>query len=220
MSKSIIKHAVLILFVISIAVYAQETCKCPPAQDSANSVFDTTFIFSNGNSIILCGSREIDTKGSTFSDFSLRQCGKDSVLGFWNENKTCRINQTRDALTVEYLINLPVGKDYGYMPVPFLIDKVFFTGNRVKRTTNINSKVRKYTQGECASIIKKYEETPKPIVDDLEDVINKLFMAALSGNRKAKALLMDFTKVNPELDGDSQEQYNELMVVLGYLGQQ
>ena len=220
MKFSIFSAAGLMILAASFFAYAQAPCKCPPAQDSAATASsDSVFYLESGKSLILCGNKDVDTKGATFSNFAVRACGQDSVLGFWNESKTCRVGVYRDTLNVEYLVNLPVGREFGYLPVPLVIDKIFFSRNAPKRVTRINPKIRKFTQGECLSVVRKYESTPKPITDDLEDAINKLFMASISGNKKAHSLFMDFTKVNPELDADSQEQYNELLMVLGYFRQ-
>jgi len=209
------KLFIIMLFALC-GVFAQETCKCPPSPDSTATISDSVFYFQNGKSVILCGSIDVDTRTTTFSAFIVRLCGQDSAIGFWSENKTCRVSVSRDTLNIESLVNLPVGREFGYLPVPLLTDKVYMAGDRIRRATRINPRVRKYTQSECGAIVKKYEATPKPIVDDLEDVMNRLFMAAISGNNKAYSHFQEFTTINPELDGDSQEQYNELSEAMGY----
>jgi hypothetical protein len=216
--KTIFPAAILLVLIIPCFIRAQSRCKCPAAQDTSTTMSDSVFYFESGRALILCGNKDVDTRGATFSNFAVRVCGQDSVLGFWNENKTCRVSAYRDTLNIETLVNLPVGRDFGYLPVPLVVDKIFFAWNMPKRLTRINPKIRKYKPSECLSIVRKYERTPKPIADDLEDVMNKLFMAAISGDKRAFNLFMDFTKVNPELDADSQEQYNELLLVLGYFG--
>jgi hypothetical protein len=160
------------LLLAVLSALAQPPCQCPPLKDSSEASAETTFVFKNGETVILCGSEDVDTKGSTFSAFALRHCGQDSVLGFWNENKTCRVSLFRDTLSIENLLNLPVGRENSYIPVPLIIDKVFFANTGLKRLTRVNAKFRKLNRSECDAVVRNYEITPKPIVDNLEDIIN------------------------------------------------
>lgn len=209
-------RTVLFGLLFGCAVFAQDSliCKCA-AGDSTTKSPDSVFVFRNGMTLALCGSITVDTREVTFSAFRMILCGPDSVVGTWDENKTCRILFNRDLLTVQGMFNLPVGPGFNYKPVPLLLDQFSFDGSVLKRKTRVGD-LKRLKPAEAAKVVRDYEAMAKPVTENPEDPLNRLFMAAVSGNKSAYRHFMGFATDNPELDGDTQIQFNELLALLRY----
>jgi len=205
----------LFLTLFSITLFANEhpACRCATSENDSVQP-DTAFIFKSGKTIGLCGNATIDNKDISFSGFKLLLCAPDSIIGSWDDNKTCRIAFNRDTLKVQEELNLPVGREFGYIPVPLLIHKFFFVKSVLKQKSSINTAIRKYSAAEIAATLKQYELAPKPVMSQVDDLFNRLFVAAISGNAKAKKYFMAFRSETPELDPDAQIQYDELTAIL------
>lgn len=202
---------------LTMAAMAQDTlkCRCAPA-DSAAKGPDTSFVFSGGQKLALCGSITVDTREVTFSAFKIALCGSDSLVGAWDENKTCRIAVTPEKLMVQGVYNMPVGAGFSYKPVVLIVDHFWFEGAVLKRKTKVGEGLRHLNAREAAKVVQAYEAAKKPIADNPEDPLNKLFMAAVSGNKKAYQYFLGFATDNPELDNDTQIQFNELTALLRF----
>ncbi len=198
------------------SVYGQTksvSCDCPKTE-YAGTKADTIFHLSNGKTIVLCGYKNPDSKPTTFSEFILSVCGQDTIIDFWGAVLTCRLKVNKDTLLVDELQNLPTGKNFKYQETVWKTDKIYFNEKRVVRKLVVNRKIRKYDQNEIQSVLKSYE-TAKSGLDDSKMVIaNKLFIATISGDKKARQYFKEFKNKFGTLDGAFSEEYSDLTAML------
>lgn len=191
----------------------KEVCDCPKTQ-YADTKADTIFRLSNGKKIALCGTRNPASKPATYSEFVLAVCGQDSIIDFWNASMTCRLKVNKDTLLVSRLRNLPIGEGFKYKETVWMTDKIYFTGQKVVRKPVVNRQIQKYTQATIQTVLKAYE-TAKPGIDDSKMAMaNRLFVAAISGDKKAGEYLKQFKTKFGTLDGAFAEEYNDLTTML------
>jgi hypothetical protein len=189
------------------------SCDCPKT-NYAGTKTDTTFHFSNGKIIVLCGYKNPDSKPTTFSEFVLAVCGQDTIIDFWGAVQTCNLKMKKDTLLVDQLQNLPTGKNFKYQETVWTTEKIYFIGQKVFRKLVVNRQIRKYSQDEIQTVLKIYE-TAKPGLDDSKmEIVNKLFIATISGNKTARQYFKEFKTKFGTLDGAFQEEYGELTKML------
>ena len=208
---------IFILTVLSFTtVLGQENkvvCDCPKTQ-FAGTKADTTFYLSNGKTIVLCGYKNPEYTPTTFSEFILAVCGQDTIIDFWGAVLTCRLKINKDTLLVDQLQNLPTGKDFKFQETVWTTEKIYFSGQKIYRKLVVNRQIRKYNQDEIQSILKTYE-TAKPGLDDSKmEIANTLFIATISGNKKARQYFKEFKNKFGTLDGSFAEEYSDLTAML------
>jgi hypothetical protein len=208
--------AIILTFLALTAVYGQinkVSCDCPKTQ-YAETKADTTFRLSNGKKIVLCGYKNSDSKPTTFSEFILSVCGQDTIIDFWGAELTCRLNVNKDTLLVDVLQNLPTGKNFKYQETVWTTEKLFFTGQKVVKKLVVNRQITKYSREEIQIVLKTYE-TAKPGLDDSKmEIANKLFIATISGDKKARQYFNGFKSKFGTLDGALSEEYTDLTAML------
>jgi hypothetical protein len=177
---------------------------------------DTIFHFSNGETIGLCGYREIDslTKQISFSEFFLFVCGQDSVIsygGWFLQNS--KLRKVRDTLFLEDCPALPIGDNFSEEEIPWTIEKIFFINGKVKVEHTINRNIRKYSPKEIQAVLNEYEQI-KPshlnLDDNTVELASKLFIATISGNNKARKYFNDIPHKFAGLDAIYGEIYNDI----------
>lgn len=189
------------------------SCDCPKTQ-YAGTKPDTTFHLSDGKAIVLCGYKNPDSKPATFSEFVLSVCGQDTIIDFWGAVLTCRLKVSKDTLLVDQLQNLPTGKNFKYQETVWATEKIHFSGQKLVRKLMVNRQIRKYNQDEIQTVLKNYE-TAKPELDDSTmEIANKLFIATISGDKKARQYFKEFNNKFATLDGAFKEEYNDLTAML------
>lgn len=210
------KMVLLVTLFAFTTVFGQnkkEVCDCPKTQ-YAGTKADTTFRLSNGKKIALCGTRNPASKPATYSEFVLAVCGQDSIIDFWNASLTCRLKVNKDTLLVNRLQNLPIGEGFKSKETVWSTDKIYFSGQKVVRKLVANRQIRKYTKATIQTVLKAYE-TAKPGIDDSKMAMaNKLFVAAISGDKKAGEYFKQFKTRFGTLDGAFAEEYNDLTSML------
>ena len=175
---------------------------------------DTSFHFSNNKTIILCGYKNPDSKPTTFSEFILSICGQDTIVDFWGAILTCRLKFEQDTLVIEDVRNLPTAIDRKYESTTWTIEKIYFANGRLFRQYTTNRQIRKYSQKEIQQTITEYE-TANPDLDDSKmELANRLFISAISGNKKARQYFSDFNTKFGTLDGAYSEEYKDLTSML------
>jgi hypothetical protein len=197
-------------------------CHCPQTEtEYAGQDSQRVYHFSNGKKIILCGyknsgkykkSRQLET----FSEFTLTVCGQDSAYNFWGAVETCNLTQNGDTLIVNEIEREPVGKNYKYIPIPWLIEKIFFEEQSVKNEFSVNRNIRKYTIKEIRDVLREFEWSDSTMNDHTMEIANKLLIATISGSTKARKYFNDFTKKFEYLDGAFSEEYGDLEEMLKY----
>lgn len=182
---------------------------CPKSQ-FAGTKADTTFLFSNGKTIVLCGYKNPDSKPPTFSEFVLAVCGQDTIIDFWGAVKTCNLKMKKDSLFVEELKNLPTGKNYKFQATVWTKEKIYFSGQKTVRNLIVNRQIPKYSKDEIRAVLKEYETGKQGLDANKMEIANKLFIATISGNKTAKQYFKEFKTKYGTLDGAFHEEYDEL----------
>jgi hypothetical protein len=188
-------------------------CNCPKTV-YAGTKADTTFQLSSGKSIVLCGYKNPGTNPTTFSEFILAVCGQDTIIDFWGAVLSCRLNVNKDTLLIELLKNLPVGQNFKYQETVWTTEKIYFSKQKMVRKLFVNRQITKYNNEEINTVLTKFV-TEKPGLDEKKiEIANQLFIAALSGNKKARQYFIEFKTKFGILDGYFKEDYHDLTTML------
>jgi len=188
-------------------------CNCPKTQ-YAGIKADTTFHLSNRKTIVLCGFKNTDTKPITFSEFVLSVCGQNKIIDFWDSEQTCRLKVVKDTLLVQELQNLPNGKNFKTQEAIWTIEKIYFNGQKLVRKLAVNRQIRKYSQNEIQTVLKNYETAKRGLDENKMLIANKLFIATISGDKKARQYFEEFKNKFGTLDGAFAEEYSDLTAML------
>lgn len=188
-------------------------CDCPKT-DYAGTNSDTTFHLSNNKTIVLCGYKNPDSKPTTFSEFVLAVCGQDTIIDFWGALLTCRLKVNKDTLYVDDLRNLPTGKNFEYQETVWTTEEIYFSGKKVIKKLEVNRHIRKYTLDEIQTVLKTYETAKWGRDDNKMILANQLFIATISGNKKAGKYFNEFKSKFGTLDGAFSEEYSDLTAML------
>lgn len=212
------RHSITIIltFLTLTSVYGQTkkvSCDCPKTQ-YAGTKADTTFQLSNGKTIVLCGYKNPDSKPTTFSEFVLSVCGQDTIIDFWGAVLSCRLKVNKNALLVDELKNLPTGANLKYQETVWTTEKIYFSGQKVVRKLVVNRQIRKYNQDEIQSVLKSYEKAKPGLDDSKMEIANKLFIATISGDNKARQYFKEYKGKFGTLDGAFAEEYSDLTAML------
>ena len=195
----------------SVGQTLDKSCNCPPNK-YAGTKPETIFTLTNG-SIALCGYVENKDNQRQYSEFVLAVCGQNNVIDFWDALFVCRIETDNDTLRIEELRNLPTGDNLKFVSTVWRIEKLYFRDGQVERSIGLNSKIRKYNEQEIKNVLTEYEHLDKKLSYDHMDLVYKLFMAAISGDKTAYKYFTDKTRFET-LDGAFQEDYEELIAML------
>jgi hypothetical protein len=189
------------------------SCDCPKTRYTGTKA-DTTFHLSSGKTIVLCGYKNPANKPTTFSEFILSVCGQDTIIDFWGATLKCQLKVNKDTLFVYQLQNLPTGNNFEFQESVWAAEKIYFSGQKVVRKLVVNRQIRKYNQDEIQSVLKSYE-TAIPGVDVSKmEIVNKLFIATISGDKKARQYFNEFKNKFGTLDGAFSEEYTDLTTML------
>lgn len=190
----------------------ERTCDCP-SNKYAGSDPETTFYLTNGKEITLCGYTETKDNAKLYSEFVLAECGQDKVIDFWDALTVCRIKTSEDTLIIEELKNLPTGDNFAFKATVWRIEKLYYKLGQIQRESSVNRKIKKYSQKEINFVLKEVESVSGKLTYDNMDLVDKLFVAAISGDNTARKYLTDKTRFET-LDGAFAEDYNELIAML------
>lgn len=197
---------------LSISEATNEDCKCAE-NDFVGTKTDTVYQLSNGKRIALCGYRNIENKPIDFSEFVLSVCGEKKIIDFWDATETCNLKTIKDTLIVEELINLPTEKNRIYNSTIWSIEKFYFQNEQLKRKKFLNQKIRKYNNAEILLTLKEYENADEKLNDEKMQLVNRLFIATISKNNKARDYFYKFeNRYKP--DGAFSEEYSDLKAML------
>lgn len=189
------------------------SCDCPKTE-YAGTKADTTFHLSNGKTIVLCGYKNPDSNPTTFSEFILAFCEQDTIIDFWGALLTCRVTVNSDTLLVDQIMNLPIGKNFEFQETVWKTDKIHFSGKKLLRELVVNRQIRKYNQNEIQAVLHEYEKAPLGLDENIMKIANKLFIATISGDKKAREYFKEFKIKFGILDGAFAEEYSDLCKML------
>ena len=214
MKRLYITIVLLFLTLASLCGQSKKTfCDCPKTQ-FAGTKADTAFHFSNGKTIVLCGYKNLETRPPTFSEFILAECGKSEIIDFWGAVLNCRLKVEKETLLVEELQNLPTGNNFNYQEIVWTTEKIYFSKEKIVRKLAVNRKIKKYSPNEIKAVLREYEIT-NPGLDDSKMVLaNKLFIGAISGDKKARHYFEEFDTKFGLLDGAYKGEYKDLTAML------
>lgn len=207
---------IIFTFFTFTTIYGQSekvSCDCPKTQ-YAGETADTIFYLSSNKTIVLCGYKNPDSKQRTFSEFVLAICGQDTIIDFWGAEMTCRLNVKKDTLFVEQLENLPTGKSFAFQQTIWTTEKIYYSGQKIIKKLFVNRQIPKYDQDEIKTVLKTYRMSKPGLDDSKMEIANKLFIAAISGNKKARQYFKDFENKFGALDGAFAEEYSDLTAML------
>ena len=207
---------IILTFLTLASVYGQKkktSCDCPKTQ-FAGTKADTTFYLSNGRTIVLCGYKNSDSKPTTFSEFVLTVCGQDTIIDFWGAVQTCRLKVNKDTLLVDQLQNWPTGTNFKFQETVWTTEKIYFSGQKIVRKRVVNRRIRKYNQNEIQSVLKTFETATPGLDDSKMEIANKLFIATISGDKKARQYFKEFKNKFGTLDGAFAEEYSDVTAML------
>jgi len=208
--------SIILIFLTFTTVYGQTEkilCLCPKTYHARQKP-DTTFNLSNGKTIVLCGYKNPDTNPTTFSEFILSVCGQDTIIDFWGAVLTCRLKVQKDTLLVEQLENLPTGKNFQYQETVWTTEKIYFNGQKLIRKLVVNRQIRKYNPDEIQAVLKTYETSKLGLDESKMEIADKLFIATISGDKKARNYFKEFNNKFGTLDGAFAEDYKDLTAML------
>lgn len=207
---------IILTFLTLTSVFGQTkktSCDYPKTQYTGTKA-DTTFFLSNGKTIVLCGYKNPESKPTTFSEFILSVCGQDTIIDFWGAVLTCRLKVHKDTLLVDQLQNLPTGTNFKFQETVWTTEKLYFSGQKIVRKLVVNRQIRKYNQDEIQSVLKTYEIAKYGLDDNKMEIANKLFIATISGDKKARQYFKEFRHKYGILDGAFAEEYSDLTAML------
>lgn len=189
-------------------------CSCPENQfTSTESIYQ--YDFSNGKSIVACGYLIEDIADSTLSEFVLAECGNDQIIGFWDAMTTCEITFSHDTLTLKELYQLPLSKNFKDQEVVWTIEKLYYNENDVlQRSKHINQNLMLFSDSQIKQTLTDYKNSLKELDAEEMRLLDRLFVAALSGDEQSKAFFLAFREAHPELDGAFLHQYRILQDML------
>ena len=208
----------LLLIIIPVYTFGQNRgsdCKCPVSQYSTTKA-DTIFYLPDGHSIALCGAKETGIiKGKKlYREFVLSVCGSDRVIKFWDAMQICNLKTYGNTLIVETLEDLPVGKFMALKETPWTMEYIYFVNNKVVRDSVINSHLPKYNPTQISYILNLYERLPNNSDYATSDIMDRLFIATISGSKKSRYYLINFEKKFTNVDGVYAERYDTIMRML------
>jgi hypothetical protein len=216
------QQLLLYLFILASTLPAcgqinEHNCMCPKNTMTGTlegAKADATFSFNNGHKIILCGYRNNNQVEISYSEFILQVCGYDDIIDFWGATQTCRLFVDTDTLKVVDIVNLPTGVNRSYKPTDWSVEKIYFVKGQLARAFEVNRSIRKYTQHEISSTLVEFETAKGDIDDNKLRLINRLFIAAISGDKKARKYFKESESKFGELDGAFAEEYKDLKAML------
>jgi hypothetical protein len=188
----------------SIFVYGQtnsNVCNCPK-NEYVGTKSDTIFY------------KDPDSKQTNYSEFVLAACGKTKIIDFWDGTETCYLKVKKDTLLVDKIVILPIGNRRTYKATVWATHKIFFVGQSVVKTYSVNKNIPKYHEADIAKTLKEYDTSKGSLSDEKMELANRLFIATISGKKKARKYFREFRTRFGELDGAFSEEYRDLSAML------
>ncbi|WP_026299889.1 hypothetical protein [Flavobacterium rivuli] len=209
---------IILLSLITHFAFAQKSTSCScPTNTMAGTIKGEkpkeSFHFTTGEEIILCGYTEEQSGKTTYSEFILQECGKNEAINFWGAIFTGSVDFKNDVISIKEIRNLPTGPERSFISTFWSTETFRYDNNKLVRKHKINQDIRKYTKAEIEKTLKEFEAGKNNYAGDAEEVMYRLFIAALSGNSKAKKYFNEFSTFTM-LDGAVSEDYKELTSML------
>jgi hypothetical protein len=210
------KKLLLIFACATQFFFAQNApCNCPgdiaPTADKETP--KEIFTFSTGQQIALCGFKEEGETRSVYSEFTLKECGEFDFIDFWGAVFTAIVSFDKDVISIKELKNLPTGKNRTFTDTHWSTETLKYVDGKLVRERSLNPILPRYDEADIDQTLKEYKAGSANYKDDVEVLMNQLFVAAISGSNMARSYFNDFAGFTP-LDGAVLEEYKDLMAML------
>ena len=173
---------------------------------------NNTFNFKNGNNIILCGYEDKIDNVLYYSEFILQECRETEPIDFWDATLMCRVFMENEVLKIEQFCNLPVGKNRDLVFTSWYVEELSYKDGKLNRL-HFTKDIRRYSKEEINQTLTEYTLAVREgLLENSENLVAKLFIAALSGNKKANEYFMAFPNTFLT-DGGLSETYKEFLAM-------
>lgn len=204
----------------AVAVNQSGKCQlCAPSEFAVEREPDTTFTFSNGKQLLICGTYELLDGKNVFSEFVLSECGDKRIIDFWEASQRFEVAYANDTLKLHKLELLALGNNRELVDWHWLTEVYYYRGNRLKHDIRFNTSI-KYNTAQINETLREYEQTKwLPFSNATDDYLeekkvlaNRLLIASLSGSDKAENYLKEFDSKLKDT-GSTMEWYNQLVLL-------
>jgi hypothetical protein len=144
----------------------------------------------------------------------LQVCGQDSIVDFWDATQTCRLSVSHDTLNIVEVKNLPTNTNRSFKLTDWSVEKIYFNNGQLKRNFEINRAIGKYSEQEIQETLEEFENARTELDDDKIEIANRLFIAAISGDKMARKYFKKFETKFGQPDGAFAEEYKDLKTML------
>ncbi|RYE23853.1 MAG: hypothetical protein EOP51_09265 [Sphingobacteriales bacterium] len=209
--SSILLSFLLIATSASAQQKAKATCACPANEFGVTQdQWQSSYRFSNGKELSIFG----DKNNNYLSEFILVDCLAGKTIEFWGAVETCTVKKMGDTLLITELTFLPNGVNNKYEPTDWLMHYYYYSNNTLQRSVAINRNIKRYTPQEIKTILEDFDSRSGKYTVDVEPLMDKLWLATISGDKTARNYFENFEKKFDWLDGAYSEQYHDLKAKL------
>lgn len=190
--------------------------KCSCSDTATENKPNKVFTLKNGQKYSMCGYENTEEDGipNSFSEFTIFDCNKDTILYEWDATQTCFVKFSNDTIFVDELYPIPNGTNKEVKYLPFYMSKLFYQNNNLNKVSVYRKDLKKYTLSEIDQVIKSfdknYEKSKQSNSEEFLKIVNQLFWAYYSGSKKAEEIMDKLCKVNYG-DGGVSEEYGEFV---------
>jgi hypothetical protein len=206
-------HSITLIVILFFAttLSAEEKCACP-ANDFGvtQDQWKSSYQFSNGRQLSIFG----DTNGNYLSEFILADCQAGNTLEYWGAVETCTVKKIGDTLLITEQVFLPIGRNNKYQSTDWLMHYYYFSNNTVVNASTVNKNIKPYSPQEIKSILNDFENHSGKYTEGVEILMDRLWLATISGDKTARTYFEQFDKKFGWLDGAYSEQYHDLKAKL------
>jgi hypothetical protein len=187
-------------------IYSNSCCNCPFIPGRT----DTTLELLNEKTIFLCGYPIKDGNETYYSQFIIGLCGQETISGHWDDKSICKIYSHSDTLFLEEKISLPIGENMENQKTNWSVEKFYYINKELSSSLSLNRNIRKYSKKEINQTIKFCETSDFKSDADILDMMNKLFVATISGDLKSREYFKNLPTKFTKFEGKNLQVYQVL----------
>lgn len=213
-----------VLFLISNFLFGQnKDCGCfDGIGSSENDKPSLTLEFSDGDKISVCGYEEkkISDNKVLMSEFNVFNCKTGKSLTEYGAVQNCLVSIENGKLIIVELKYLPAGDNWKWIQVPIGVEKVFSNGTKVLATgKSPNFEKVKIEKERIETFYRELDSIKENgEIKDPENILGKLEILALNGERKARVILFYFENYfKYETDGAIAEQWKDAVATVKWI---
>lgn len=188
---------------------AHVSCYC----GANGSLADSMITLPNKKSISLCGLKIYSSIGTSFKNVSYSECNKSPISTLSPANHYLPV-VVKDTLLLMEMIKLPITSTYEYSSIAMLQEKLWFYHDSLKASTSLNPNFPTYSREQILDIFEQYQQMEVIYDKRVSILMDKLFVAAISGNVLAVKTFKNFEAKFTNLSGEDKDRYTELSSIL------